>query len=68
MTIKEFIDELAGSIAAGTGGMNAIPTETDRTNGVVQHGLVLKMNDSNVAPIIYVDDMYSRYRAGEMYN
>lgn len=66
MTIKEFIEELACSITAGTGKMNVIPTETDRTNGAVQHGLVLKMNDSNVAPIIYVDDMYRRYRAGEM--
>lgn len=66
MIIEKFIEELVRSIEAGRKGLDVIPTEKEGTNGVIQHGLIFKQNDSNVAPVLYVDEIFERYSAGEL--
>ena len=66
MIIEKFIEELVRSIEAGRKGLDVIPTEKEGTNGVIQHGLMFKQNDSNVAPVLYVDEIFERYSAGEL--
>ena len=66
MMIEKFIEELVRSIEAGRKGLEVIPTEKEGTNGVIQHGLIFKKNDSNVAPVLYVDEIFMRYSTGEL--
>ena len=66
MIIEKFIEELVRSIEAGRKGLDVIPTEKEGTNGVIQHGLIFKQNDSKVAPVLYVDEIFKRYSAGEL--
>lgn len=66
MMIEKFIEELVKSVEAGGKGLEVIPTEKEGTNGVIQHGLIFKQNDSNVAPVLYVDEIFKRYSAGEL--
>ena len=66
MMIEKFIEELVRSVEAGRKGLEVIPTEKEGTNGVIQHGLIFKQNDINVAPVLYVDEIFMRYSAGEL--
>ena len=66
MMIEKFIEELVRSIEAGRKGLEVISTEKEGTNGVIQHGLIFKQNDSKVAPVLYVDEIFMRYSAGEL--
>ena len=66
MMIEKFIEELVRSIEADGKGLEVIPTEKEGTNGVIQHGLIFKQNDSKVAPVLYVDEIFMRYSAGEL--
>lgn len=66
MMIEKFIEELVRSIEASGKGLEVIPTEKEGTNGVIQHGLIFKKNDSKVAPVLYVDEIFMRYSAGEL--
>ena len=66
MNIKTFMEEIANAIKNKHAGLEAIPTETQRANGIIQYGLTLRKEDSRVAPVFYVNDMFDKYNSGEL--
>ena len=66
MMIENFIEELVNLIQASGNGLEAIPTETQKNNGVVRHGLTLRKDDSRIAPILYVDEWYKQFQSGDL--
>lgn len=47
-------------------GYKVIINKVNKNNGLVLTGLVILDNGSNIAPTIYLDEFFERYRAGEL--
>jgi len=48
MKLKEFVTEVAKELEQQLEGIEAIPTDKVKNNGVIQHGVLLRMNDEKM--------------------
>ena len=66
MELKEFVMEIAKGIETRLENVKVIPTETLKNNGVVQHGVAIRMDEEKVSPILYVDMFFKKFKKGEL--
>lgn len=66
MRIKEFTEEIVKGIEERIAGLKAIPTETWRNNGIIQHGITFRKNNERVAPVLYLNQWFKRFNQGEL--
>lgn len=52
MKLKEFVTEVAKELEQQLEGVKAIPTNSMKNNGVIQHGVLLRMNDAKISPVL----------------
>lgn len=64
-TIKEFAGRLKEMLAESLPGCCPEVGEVPKNNGVLQTGITLREPGSATAPVLYLDGLYARYRAGE---
>lgn len=66
MEMKEFINQIAEALTAFFGEKIAVQErQVYKNNGVLLHGVMIKEEDSNIWPTIYVDDMYEEFLHGK---
>ena len=63
--ITSFIELISRSINSKSS-LNAVPAQTQKLNGIVNHGLTLYSEGNNIAPVIYLNEFYKRYQSGEL--
>lgn len=66
MKLKEFVTEVAKELEQQLEGVKAIPTNSMKNNGVIQHGVLLRMNDAKISPVLYLDFLFKRFKKGEL--
>lgn len=65
MNYKQFIDAMLECIKNKLPGTDiAEVQEVQKNNGVNLMGLVIRKSESGIAPVIYLEEFYKRYRAG----
>lgn len=67
MNILEFGKIMTQEVKDALG--NAVEVEfkeITKNNGIVNHALVIRKQEENVAPTIYIDDLYDRFKDGKV--
>ena len=62
MGIEEFTKELAEKVQAKLNGVEVTPMKNLKNNGVVVHGLTFRREDENVAPTLYVEQLFDLFK------
>lgn len=63
MGIEEFTRELAEKVQAKLNGVEVTPMENLKNNGVVVHGLTFRRTDENVAPTLYLEHWFEKFKS-----
>lgn len=63
MGIEEFTKELAEKVQAKLIGVEVTPMENLKNNGVVVHGLTFRREDENVAPTLYLEYWFEKFKS-----
>ena len=63
MGIEEFTKELAEKVQARLCGVEVTPMENLKNNGVVAHGLTFRRVDENVAPTLYLEHWFEKFKS-----
>ena len=66
MRMKEFTEKLANEVEARLNGVQVTPTKNWKNNSVVLHGLNFCKVGENIAPILYIDQFFTRFEKGEL--
>lgn len=61
MNKENFLNEVVRRMYEVVDAEEITITRTEKKNGVVKSGITIKTKDSNVAPVIYLEDMFSQY-------
>ena len=65
MEIKEFGQAIAREVKGALGSEYCIDfRDVLKNNGVIYHAITIRKQDENVAPTIYIDQMYEKYKRG----
>lgn len=66
MEIESFAELVKDNVKKQLGsGYHVTVCDTDKNNGVVYTGLKVKKDDSDIAPMIYLNDQFKRYTDGD---
>ena len=63
MRIEEFTKELAAKVQARLSGVEVTPMENLKNNGVMVHGLTFRRVDENVAPTLYLEGWFEKFKS-----
>lgn len=63
MGIEEFTKELAEKVQAKLNGVEVISMKNLKNNGVVVHGLTFRREDENVAPTLYLEHWFEKFKS-----
>ena len=63
MGIEEFTKELAEMVQAKLNGVEVTPMKNLKNNGVVVHGLTFRREDENVAPTLYLEGWFEKFKS-----
>lgn len=66
MRIEEFTKELAEKVQARLSGVEVTPMENLKNNGVVVHGLTFRRLDENVAPTLYLEGWFNKFKSKKL--
>lgn len=62
MTINDFAKEICRAVATRLGSHYTATVKTiDKNNGLELTGIVIRHDEKEIAPLIYIDSLYSRY-------
>ena len=61
--IEEFTKELAEKVQAKLNGVEVTPMENLKNNGVVVHGLTFRRTDEKVAPTLYLEHWFEKFKS-----
>lgn len=65
MGIERFAEDVKESVKKKLGnGCDVTVRRVDKNNGVVYTGLCVRENDESIAPVVYIDSHYDRYKNG----
>lgn len=64
MTIETFTDMVKEKLSSHIRGCTVEVQETKKNNGVILHGIRIMEPESNIAPVIYMDDYFKDYQGG----
>lgn len=60
--IEEFTKELAEKVQARLSGVEVTPMENLKNNGIVVHGLTFRREDEKVAPTLYLESWFEKFK------
>lgn len=60
--IEEFTKELAEKVQERLSGVEVTPMENLKNNGVVVHGLTFRRVGDNVAPTLYLEELFKKFK------
>jgi hypothetical protein len=62
------LNDLAINLAIGLRnyGIEATVTENRKNNGIVQQGIILRRGDERVAPVLYLNQFFEKYKRGDL--
>lgn len=63
LSIKEVKEAVESKVGTG---FDATVNKVTKNNGLTLDGLVIKATDTNIAPTIYLNGYYERYKDGAM--
>lgn len=66
MTFNEFAKAVKAMIEKKLKGVTVVANEVEKNNGLKLHGFTIQNGETNVAPCIYLDSYFEKYRLGEM--
>lgn len=66
MTFNEFAKAVKAMIEKKLKGVTVVANEVEKNNGLKLHGFTIQNGETNVAPCIYLDPYFEKYRLGEM--
>lgn len=64
MTIETFTDMVKDKLSSHIRGCTLEVQETKKNNGVILHGIRIREPESNIAPVVYMDDYFKEYQSG----
>lgn len=68
MTIETFTGMVKDALSRHMEGCSVETQETKKNNGVILHGICIREQESNIAPVIYMEGYFGEYQGGRAFS